>query len=58
MTDPGIPEMSFLYAGSSTNYSPPSKPLHRITKRGKNALRVTMHAAKTQSLANSVKKRS
>ena len=58
MTDPKIPEMIFPYASSSTNYSPPSQPLHRITTHGKSALRVTMHASKTQSLAISVKKRS
>ena len=58
MTDPKIPEMIFSYASSSTKYSPPSQPLHSITTHGKSALRVTMHASKTQSLANSVKKRS
>ena len=58
MTDPKAPEMIFPYASSSTNFSPPSQPLHCITTHGKGALRVTMHASKSQSLANSVKKRS
>ena len=58
MIDPKIPEMIFPYASSSTNYSPPSQTLHRITIHGKSALRVTMHASKMQSLTNSVKKRS
>ena len=58
MTDPKIPEMIFPYARSSTNYSPPSQQLRRITIHGKSALRVTMHASKTLILANSLKKRS
>ena len=58
MTDPKIPEMIFPHASSSTNYSPPSQPLHRITTHGKSAVRVTMHASKKQSLAKSVKKSS